>query len=276
VLPELTQRSVDYILSRRGQAEPFFLYVPFPSPHAPIIPSDAFAGKAQAGPYGDYMFQTDEACGRILAALEAIGASRNTLVVFSADNGSEFYAYERDARHDHWSSGPFRGVKRDIYEGGHRVPFIVRWPGVIEAGRVSDALLSQVDLMATFASLVGFELPRPAAEDSHDFLPYLRGEAQAGPRRTLVHNTYKDRYAVRDGDWVLIDAASGTDRPAPAAWNEKRRQPPDDAQPVELYDLKKDPGQRNNVAADHPGTVAAMRALLKRLRDQGHSAPRLD
>jgi len=274
VLPTLTQRSVDYILSRKDQAQPFFLYVPFPSPHAPIIPNSEFDGKSQAGPYGDFVFQTDDACGRILAALEQIGQAGNTLVIFTADNGSEFYAYARDEKYDHWSSAPFRGVKRDIYEGGHRVPFIIRWPGVTEQGGVSEALLSQVDLMATLAALVGYDLPQNSAEDSHDFLPYLRGQTKDGPRQSMVHNTYANRYAFRDGDWVLIDTKTGDERPVPAKWNEKHQQPADDDLPFELYNLREDPGQRHNLAAQHPERLQTLQARLKQLRDQGHSAPR--
>ena len=276
VLPTLTQRSVDYVLSRRGKAEPFFLFVPFPSPHAPIIPNDAFDGTSQAGPYGDFVVQTDDACGRILAALDQIGATENTIVIFTADNGAENYAYARDATYDHWSSAPFRGVKRDLYEGGHHVPFLVRWPGVTQPGRVSPALISQVDFMATLASVVGYGLPRDAAEDSHDFLAYLRGEAEAGPRRSMVHNTYANRYAVRDGDWVLVATKTGDERPVPAAWNAKHRQPADDDQPFELYHLEQDPQQRHNLATQHPERVAALQTLLQTLRDRGHSAPRLD
>jgi len=276
VLPTLTQRSVDYVLSRKDQKQPFFLYVPFPSPHAPIIPNDEFDGKSQAGPYGDFVFQTDDACGRILKAIEDIGQTDNTIVIFSADNGSEFYAYTRDEKFDHWSSAPFRGVKRDIYEGGHHVPFIIRWPGVTKRGGMSDALISQVDLMATLAAMVGYDLPRNSAEDSHDFLPYLRGQVETGPRRSMVHNTQKDLYALRESDWVLIATKSGTTRPAPAKWTAKHTQPADDDQPVELYHLKEDLQQRHNLAAKHPERVQTMRALLKKLRDQGHSAPRLD
>ena len=266
VNPTLTQRTVDYILARQGQTTPFFLYVPFPSPHEPVIPQTEFRGRSQAGPYGDYVAETDAACGRILAALKQAGFAENTLVIFTADNGSEALAYARDQKFDHWSSAPFRGVKQDLYEGGHRVPFLMRRPGVLQPGRVSDALISQVDLMATLASLVGYALPSNAAEDSFDFLPYLRAETPVGPRRELVYNTQRDRYGCRDGDWVLIDAKTGDARPVPAAWSEKHRQPAEDDLPVELYNLKDDPGQRHNLAAAHPERVATMQARLKQLR----------
>ncbi len=265
-LPTLTQRSVDYVLSRKGNQQPFFLYVPFPSPHAPIIPNDEFDGKSDAGPYGDFVFETDDACGRIMKAIEQIGQADNTIIVFSSDNGAEGYAYARDQKYDHWSSAPFRGLKRDIYEGGHHVPFIIRWPGVIEPGSVSHALISQIDLMATFAAAIGFEIPEGQAIDSFNFLPYLKGGAKA-PRTQMVHNTRKEHYAVRDGDWVLIDAKTGyTGRAAPKEWLEKHNYPPDDGQPVKLYNLREDIGQRYNLAAKHPQRVKEMQTLLERIR----------
>ena len=277
VLPTLTRRGVDYIRSRRGQTQPFFLYFPLPSPHAPIVPTAEFEGRSQAGPYGDFVVQTDDACGQLLAALADAGLEKNTIVIFSADNGAEIFAYERDARFDHWSSAPFRGLKRDLYEGGHHVPFVIRWPGVTKPGTVSDALISQVDLLATLASAVGFELPPDAAADSHDFLPWLRGQSQRPPRTTIVHNTNPGQYAIRHGDWLLVDGKTGTmGEPPEKAWLEKHDVPPDDGQPVELYDLRRDVGQRENVAAAHPDTVAELQSLLKSVRSRGHTAPRLD
>jgi arylsulfatase A len=137
-------------------------------------------------------------------------------------------------------------------------------------------LISQVDLMATFAARVGFELPRDAAADSFNFLPWLTGESKAPPRSSMVHNTSPKTYAIRDGDWLLVDAKSGAARPAPPAWNRRHQQPPDDGQPVELYHLKDDIGQRHNLAAERPEKVAELQALLRKIREQGHSAPRLN
>lgn len=275
VLPTLTRQGVEYVRSRKGKPQPFFLYFPLPSPHAPIVPTDEFDGKSSAGAYGDFVVQTDDACGQLLAALREAGFERNTIVIFTSDNGPENYAYARDEKFDHWSAAPFRGLKRDLYEGGHHVPFILKWPGMTKPGGVSDALISQIDLMATIAALVQFQLPRDAAGDSLDFLPWLKGEVPNPPRTTLVHNTQPRPYAIRDGDWLLIDHKTGySARPAPDAWNEKHRQPPDDDLPVELYDLKKDIGQRLNLAAQHPDKVAALQALLKRIRRQDPSTPR--
>ena len=277
VLPTLTRKGVEYIRSRKGQEQPFFLYFPLPSPHAPIVPTDAFDGKSKAGAFGDFVVQTDDACGQLLAALRESGLESNTMVIFSADNGPENYAYARDEKFDHWSAAPFRGLKRDIYEGGHHVPFVLKWPGVTKAGSVSDALISQVDLIATFAALLNFDLPRNAAEDSFNFLPWLKGEAKTPPRTMAVHNTNAKQYAIRDGDWLLVNAKSGhTSRQPPPAWTLKHNQPPDDDQPVELYNLKDDIGQRHNLAAKHPDKVTRLSALLKKIQDQGHSAPRLE
>jgi arylsulfatase A len=276
VLPTLTQKAMDYIRARKGKEQPFFLYFALPSPHAPIVPTDAFDGKSQAGPYGDFVVQTDDACGQILDALRECGLDSNTIVVFSSDNGPEYYAYARDEKFDHWSAAPFRGLKRDIYEGGHHVPFVIKWPGITKADSVSDALISQVDLMATFAALLNFDLPPNAAEDSFNFLPWLKGETRTPPRSTIVHNTNARNYAIRDGDWLLVNARTGyTSRRPPPAWNVKHHLPPDDDQPTQLYNLKEDIGQRHNVAAEHPDKLAQLQALLQKIRDQGHSAPRL-
>lgn len=275
-LPTLTTKAEEYVRSRKGQEKPFFLYMAFPSPHAPIIPNDEFDGKSQAGPFGDYVTQTDDSCGRILTALRESGLEENTVVIFSADNGPESYAYARDQKFGHWSAAPFRGLKRDIYEGGHHIPLVIRWPGVTKGGAVTGAIISQVDFLATFAALTGFELPKNSAEDSYNFLPWLRGEATESPRRTIVHNTNPEDYALRHNDWLLIDGKTGYVSPAPQPWIEKHHQPADDGQPVELHNLKEDIGQRHNVAAAHPEVVAELQALLQKIRDQGHSAPRFD
>jgi arylsulfatase A len=270
-LPTITRKSVDYVLSRKGKDQPFFLYVPFPSPHAPIIPNDGFDGKSKAGAFGDFVVETDDACGRILKAIEEIGQAGNTLVVFSADNGPENYCIARREQFGHWSSEPLRGQKRHIHEGGHRVPTLIRWPGVIKPGTVSGALFAQTDLMATIAALTGYELPENAAEDSFNFLPYLRGEAEKGPRSAMVHNTNANAYAIRDGDWVLVNVT-----PSGAGKSAKKAQKAKSAPSAELYNLRDDIGQTKNLVSLHPERVTALQALLDKLHAQGHSAPRLE
>lgn len=273
-IPTITRRGVEFIKAAQHGDQPFFLYFAFPSPHAPIIPNDQFDGKSRAGPYGDFVYETDDACGQLLRALKESGQEENTIVIFSADNGPERYAYARDERFDHWSAKPFRGLKRDIYEGGHHVPFVIRWPHLTKPGSVCDALVSQVDIVATLADYLKFDLPRDAAEDSHSMLPLLQGTAKS-VRSTHVHNTRVGDYAIRVGDWLLIDAKDGYVSKRNKEWEMKHGYPADDHQAVELYNLADDIGQRTNVAADHPKRAAEMRATLKRIREQGHSAPRL-
>lgn len=274
VLPTLTQRAVDLIKAESKTDVPFFLYFAFPSPHAPIIPNDEFDGKSKAGAYGDFVVETDDCAGRILAALAESGQEENTIVIFSADNGPEKYAYERDAKHDHWSAAPLRGLKRDVYEGGHHVPFIVRWPGVTEAGLVSPALVSQVDIMATLAAVVEFDLPDDQAADSHDLVPLLKGKVES-VRTSHVHNTFKDEYAIRDGDWVLVNATKKSKHAGNRKWEQKHGYPEGGREVAELYNLREDIGQRHNVAGEHPERVEAMVKLLRKSIADGHTAPRL-
>lgn len=272
-LPTLGDKAVEYIASRKDADKPFFLYFAYPSPHAPIIPNDEFDGKSEAGPYGDFVVESDHIAGRILDALEEAGLDDDTIVVFSADNGPEHYAFPRDENFGHWSSEPLRGLKHDIYEGGHRVPYIVRWPGVIEPGSTKDALVSQVDLYATFASQLSFELPVDAAVDSHDMLAYLRGEAEV-VRESHIHNTRPNQYAVRQGDWLLINGRTGShQRRNIGDWEQRHNYPPDDKGPVELYNLKDDLSQHHNLADEHPEKVEAMQALLQQAREAGRTRP---
>lgn len=273
-IPTTTKKGVEFIKAQAATEKPFFLFFAYPAPHAPIIPNDKFDGKSKAGPYGDLVYETDDSIGQILKALKESGQEENTLVIFTADNGPEHYAYARDEKFDHWSAHPFRGLKRDIFEGGHHVPFIVKYPGVAKAGSVSDQLVSQIDIMATMASITGYELPdKNAAEDSHDLLPILKGGTEV-VRASHIHNTNKNSYAIRDGDWVLVAAKSGYHTGQWKGWEKKREYEPQSKE-SKLYNLKKDIGQRNDLADKHPEKVKEMTALLTKIREQGYSAPRL-
>ncbi len=266
VMPTLTQKAEQWISEQKAD-QPFFLYFPFTSPHAPIVPTPDFAGKSQAGGYGDFMFQTDDTVGRVLAALEKHGFSDNTLVIFSADNGPERYAYDRIRNFGHRSMGPLRGLKRDIWEGGHRVPMIVRWPGVVPAERVCDELISQIDLFATLAAVVDAEIPPGSAEDSYNQLQLLQGTGSSA-RQTLVHNTNPKGYALRHGDWVLIDARTGAVSQVPK-WFDEANGYTSHSLPGELYHLKDDLAQRQNLYAENPEKVAELKALLGKIQAQG-------
>jgi arylsulfatase A len=263
----LRDEAVKWINGQRGKEGPFFLYVPFNSPHAPIVPTDEFTGKSHAGGYGDFMTQTDEAAGRILKALADNGFAENTLVIFTADNGAEHYAYERIRKFEHRSSGQLRGVKRDLYEGGHRVPFIVRWPGTVTPGSVSDALVSQVDIMATLAAAAGAEIPSNAAHDSHNLISVLQQNAPS-PRHSIVHNTMAKDYAIRHENWLLIAAKSGAHSKVPS-WFDSENGYTDDDQPGELYDLSADLVQKVNLYASEPAKVTELTKLMETIRAQG-------
>ncbi len=274
-IPTTTKKGVDYIKEAAKAEEPFFLYFAYPAPHAPIIPNDEFDGKSKAGPYGDFVYETDHSIGQLLQALKDSGQAENTIVIFSADNGPEHYAYARDAKFDHWSAHPFRGLKRDAYEGGHHVPFIVKYPGVTMAGTVNDALVSQIDIMATLASVVGYDLPdKNAAEDSHDLLPLLKGQVKS-IRTSHIHNTFDHTWAFREGDWVLVTGKSGHHSRVTKEWLKKHDYPKTESKQSRLFNLREDIGQRNDLAAKHPEKVKAMEASLARIREQGYSAPRL-
>ncbi len=273
-VPETTRRGVKFIQAQQNSEQPFFLYFAYPSPHAPIIPNDKFDGKSSAGPYGDFVFETDDSIGQLLAALEDSGQADNTVIIFSADNGPEKYAYARHEKFGHWSSHPLRGLKRDIYEGGHRVPTIIKWPGVTKPGVVSDALVSQIDFMATIAAGLACELPADAAEDSHDLIPLMKGDV-ASVRSFHIHNTNPNGFAIRNGDWLLINTSTGYVSGANKGWEARRDYKANGNSPVELFNLKSDLPQKHNVAAEHPERVAELQSLLNKIRDQGHSAPRL-
>lgn len=263
VMPTLTERAVEWIGKQKAD-EPFFLYFPFTSPHAPMVPTKEFAGTTKAGGYGDYVAQTDATVGAVLAALEKHGFAENTLVIFTSDNGPERYAYERVRNHQHRSMGPLRGLKRDLWEGGHRVPFVARWPGKIPAGAVSADLLGQIDVYATIAAVVGADIPAKSAEDSINQLDLFLGKGK-GRRDTLVHNTNANGYAVRHGDWVLIDAKSGGVSAVPKWYDEAQGYTPN-TQPGELYNLKDDLPQKTNRYVEMPEKVAELKKKLAEVR----------
>lgn len=262
VMPTLTARAVEWI-GRQKKGEPFFLYFPFTSPHAPIVPTEDFAGKSQAGGFGDFVAQTDATVGEVLRALEKHGFAEDTLVVFSADNGPEHYAYERVRKFGHRSMGPLRGLKRDLWEGGHRVPLVIRWPGVVKPNQVSSELFSQIDLFATLAEIVDFKTPAGSAEDSISQLRLLEGRGE-GSRTELVHNTNAGRYAFRSGKWLLIDAPTGGVSKVPA-WYDAEQGYEANAAAGELYDLSTDLAQKQNLYGSEREKVAALKARLATL-----------
>jgi len=258
----------------RAFEKPFFFYFALPSPHAPIIPNNEFDGKAQAGGYGDYVFQTDWVAGQVLKALKEEGLEDNTIVIFSSDNGPERYAFDRAERYGHFSMGDLRGLKRDLWEGGHHVPFIIKWPGHIAKGTVSDELISQIDLMATIAAITGIELPENAAPDSYNILPVLKGEDYESPlREATAHNTYEKKWGIRKGPWFYIDNPSGEHTKMPESFKKMRGYTDFQTEGL-LFNLEDDPEQRINLYEKYPERNKKMDSLLQEYREKGYSVRR--
>jgi len=245
--------------AKRGK--PFFLYLPLTSPHKPVCPQEQFVGKSKAGLYGDFMMETDHRVGQILAALDKHELADNTIVIFTADNGAENTYRDRLERYGHASSGSYRGGKRDLYEGGHRVPFLVRWPAQVKANSRSAVTVCQTDLLATFAELLGATLPANAGEDSVSLLADLRGKTREVPRPPVVHHSAAGYFAIRDGSWKLL-FGRGAQGKAKAKGDEPR---------FELYDLATDPGETKNVVAEHPAVVARLTRAMTKLVHDGRS-----
>ena len=211
MLPRLTRKAVEYIDARaKSPDQPFFLYVPLGSPHTPIVPSKEWQGKSELGPYGDFVMQTDATVGAITDALEKNGFADNTLLIFTSDNGCSKAANIPALRKQgHTVSAQYRGSKADLWEGGHRVPFLVRWPSKVESGSTSDQLITLVDVFATVSDITGEKAPA-MAEDSVSFLPALSGQAIQSTRKGVIHHSISGHFAYRQGKWKLLLAkASG-------------------------------------------------------------------
>jgi arylsulfatase A len=272
ILPELAGRAARYIDSRGKNSQPFFLYFSLTSPHYPVVPSPEFTGRSGAGVYGDFVAQTDAVAGAVLDALKRNGLEKNTLVIFTSDNGPETVevevgAYERIRQSQHASMLGLRGVKRDNWEGGHRVPFIARWPGRIPAGRKSDALIGHLDLMATIAGLIGYKLPAGAAPDSNDQSPVFLGKKPGLPvRESLVHHQANGHLALRHGDWVLIDSPTCGDGNKEPEWFRRERGAHDCSGAGALYNLRDDPAQARNLIESQPARARELKTLLDRIR----------
>lgn len=276
ILPELTKHAVQYVESAAKSGKPFFLFFPLTSPHFPVVPASEFKGKSGAGDFGDFVVQTDWTVGQVLDVLKRAGVADNTLVIFTSDNGPEITgevkpgAYDRVKEFHHYSMGELRGAKRDAWEGGHRVPFIARWPGNIEAGKVSDATICHVDFMATVAAILDVKLSDSAAVDSFSWLPVFKGGKPL--REATVHHSASGKFAIRKGDWVFIDAKTGDDNKEPEWFRQERGVVVDD-QPGQLFNVKEDLAERQNHYADKPEIVSDLKALLEQYKHEGRSTP---
>ena len=270
MLPKLARRAAGYVAERAKSGQPFFLYLALNSPHTPIVPSQEWRGKSGLGEYGDYVMETDWAAGEVLAALERAGVASNTLVFFASDNGcSPAAGIGRLEQQGHYPSAQFRGYKADIWDGGHRIPFIARWPGTIQAGAACGQLICLTDLMATCADLLGTKLPDTAGEDSVSILPALLGKAEHPLREAVVHHSINGSFAIRQGPWKLELCADSGGWCAPKPGSKQAQGLP----PVQLYDMAKDVGERANESESHPEIVARLTNLLEKYVAEGRSTP---
>lgn len=266
-LPRLTEKSVAYIKERaKSPEQPFFLYVPLGSPHTPIVPTPEWQGKSGLNPYADFVMQTDATVGAIMDALEKNGFAETTLVIFTSDNGCSKQAGISALRSKgHYVSAQYRGSKADIWDGGHRVPFVVRWPGRVEAGSRCDQLITLVDFFATVSEITGENAPN-MAEDSVSFLPALSGQPIESSRKGVIHHSVSGHFAYRQGKWKLLLARGSGGWSSP-----KENQAAPDAPGAQLYDMENDPGEENNLYLSHPDVAERLLADLTSDVERGRS-----
>lgn len=273
VIPVVTAKAVEYIGARAPaakQGQPFFLYLPLTSPHTPILPTAEWKGKSGLNAYADFVMQTDAVVGQVLAALDRHGLAENTLVIVTSDNGCSPSAnYAELLARQHNPSHTFRGTKSDIWEGGHRVPYLVRWPARVKAGSISHQLTGLQDLFATCADMLGQTLPDTMAEDSVSQYPAFAGRTEQPLRDSLVHSAIFGALSLRSEQWKLIFAADS------GGWSDPK---PGSAAAallprVQLYDLSHDIGESRNLAAEHPEVVARLTQKMERIIADGRSTP---
>ena len=264
----LTERAVQYIEDQSGD-QPFFLYLAHRNIHGPHIPAKRFEGQSSIGEYGDFLLELDWSVGQVLDALDNKGFTDNTLVIFTSDNGAvvTYGPVDRAEVNGHYVNGPLRGQKTDAYEGGHRVPFIARWPGQVRPGSESSAMIALTDVLATFADYFGQPLRSTAGEDSFSFLGALLDQPPRQiTRQAMVNDSCTEVFAIRKGDWKLILSQTGGNI------GDTRAHDPSQP-PGQLYHLGRDPAESKNEYARRPALVAELSRLLKTYQDSGRSAP---
>jgi arylsulfatase A len=241
VLENFTHRAIDWINKTSADGKPFFLYLPLTSPHKPVIPQERFRGKSEAGAYGDFVIETDHWIGEIFKALEAKNIYKDTMIIFSSDNGAESTWAQRIKKYDHYSNRELKGGKRDIYEGGHRVPFLISWPNGIARGQVCNSPVNQLDIFATIAELIGDKLLENEAEDSVSFVSFIQ-KGELAQRLPMLHHSSNGAFAIREGKWKLVFGLTKGDKNEPMA----------------LYDMEADISEKTNLIERYPEIVATM------------------
>ena len=264
VLPRFTREAISVINkhTEKKDKKPLFLYLAYPAPHTPWLPSQEFTGKSEAGLYGDFMMMVDAMIGDVLKALDANSMREDTLVIFSSDNGPVWYAQDIE-KFGHDSSGGLRGMKADAWEAGHRMPFIARWPGKVAAGSSTGHTICFTDLFATLAVICGKDLPHAAGPDSLDFSPVLLGKQTEGKRvrPPIVMAAGGGTMLIRDGDWKLINALGS------GGFSKPRKRKPQPGEPGgQLYNLSRDMAEKDNLYLEHPDIVARLQKKLDAIR----------
>ncbi|MDG1892090.1 MAG: arylsulfatase [Verrucomicrobiota bacterium] len=274
------EKTRKFIVNHRASTphKPFFAVLSTQICHAPVLPAPEFNEKTKAGPRGDFVHALDDLVGRVLELIDDLGMDEDTLILFNSDNGPEtmHVAWMRED-HAHDPSGGWRGVKRDGWEGGHRVPFIARWPGRIPAGQSSDQMTNTTDIFATLASLVGFQLPDDAARDSFDMLPVMVGtqDPDQAIRPHLLTQSFRGEFQIRQGHWKYLDHPGSGGNNYDQGVMKKYALPMSEPEaPGQLYDLAVDPGETTNLYFKETEKRKALQALLKELKESGRSAPR--
>jgi len=265
-LRDFAAKSVSYIDQRAKENKPFFLYLPLTSPHTPIVPSEKWQGKSDLGKYGDFLMETDWVVGEVLKVLDKHGLDKNTIVLFSTDNGCSPSADIPDLiSKGHYPNGNLRGHKADIFEGGHRIPFIVKWPRVVKGGSVTNRLTCMTDFIATCAEITGAKLDDASGVDAISFLPSLKDPAYTGDRKAIVHHSINGTFAIREGNWKLALC------PGSGGWSPPKGKNLRGLPPVQLYDLSNDISETTNLQDKYPQKVKALTDLLQSYVDNGRS-----
>lgn len=293
VLPTITEKSVEFVEQQAAANKPFFLYMPLNAPHTPISPSEGFQGKSGLGKYADFVMETDWAVGQVVSAVDKAGIAKSTLIIVTADNGCSPAAASRAGKNSlnltfneaitgeavadhHYACSIYRGHKADIYEGGHRVPFIAKWDGKIQAGSVCDSPVCHVDLFATCAEVAETKPASDSAVDSISFLPQLLGEDASNARETVIHHSINGSFALRSGKWKLAfcPGSGGWSSPRPLKAKEaKEKKESGELESVQLFDLQADPSEQHNVASQHPELVEKMTEAILQQISRGRTTP---
>lgn len=269
VTPNFFRRGIKFIEEKAKSDKPYFLYLPLPSPHTPILPTEKWQGKSGINPYCDFVMQVDEHMGQLLAAVKATGEEENTIVIFTSDNGcSPAAKFPEMIEKGHYPSYKFRGHKADIFEGGHRVPFIVKWPANVKSGQVCEKTICTTDLMATCADITGQKLMDNEGEDSFSFLSLLKKpKSRKYKRKSTVHHSINGSFAIRKGNWKLIMCKGSGGWSAPRPKKAKSMDLPE----YQLYNLADDPAEKNNLYSSDHKKYKELRKLLEKTIRNGRS-----